>query len=156
MTTCVSVSAVFTALMFMQILTVDTSAQASASNQTRGNFLINYTATGGFAPTFKSVTYNSSDNTIIEIGGFPKHIDVERNLSAQEKEQLENIITKNNFFQTRLQDYSPCCDLRYYNMTITVNDVNNSVSWVSGSSVPDSILNIVGTLENLTSYKSDS
>jgi hypothetical protein len=123
---------------------------------TRGNFLVNFTTTGGFASTFKSIIYNSSDNIIIEIGGFPKHIEGERNLTSKEKELPENIIIKNNFFQTRLQDYTPCCDLKYFNLSITFDDIKNSVSWISGSSVPDNILKIAGTFENLTSYKNES
>jgi len=144
---------VVTTLLFMQILTVDSSAQTSASNQTRGNFIINYTTTGGFAPIFKSIKYNSTDNIIIEIGGYSKHIDGERKLTSKERELLENISIKNNFFQTRLQDFSPCCDLKYYNLTITFDKAKNSISWISGSSVPDNILKIVGTFENLTSYE---
>ena len=147
---------VFTALLFMQVLDSDTSAQTSAPNQTRNNFMMNYTTTGGFAPTFKSIIYNSSDNIIIEIGGFSKHIEGERKLTSKQRELLENIIIKNNFFQTSLQDYSPCCDLKYFNLTITFDKAKNSVSWISGSSVPDNILKIVGTFENLTSYKNES
>ena len=139
----------------MQVLDSDTSAQTSAPNQTRNNFMMNYTTTGGFAPTFKSIIYNSSDNIIIEIGGFSKHIEGERKLTSKERELLENIIIKNNFFQTSLQDYSPCCDLKYFNLTITFDKAKNSVmdKW---HSVPDNILKIVGTFENLTSYKNES
>lgn len=69
---------VFMALLFIQVLDLDSYAQSSGANQTRGNLIINYTATGGFAPTFKSIIYNSSDNIITEIGGLSKHVDEER------------------------------------------------------------------------------
>ncbi len=147
-------SIVFIGLAGVQILALDTSyAQINAANLTRGSFIINYTTTGGFAPTFKSIIYNSSDNRIIEIGGLPKHMEVEKKLTPIEGEQLENIILRNNFFQTRLHDYSPCCDLKYYYLAVTFNTTKNSVEWISGSSVPSNILEIVGSLENLVSFQ---
>jgi hypothetical protein len=145
----ISLSVVFTALLFTQILSFDTRAQTSGAN----HFIVNYTVAGGFAPTFKSIVINSSNNRILEFKGYPKHIDVERKLIINESDFLEKTILKNNFFQTKLQDYSPCCDLKYFYLTIIFNNTKNSVNWISGSTVPENILKIVGTIENLTSFK---
>ena len=112
---------------------------------------MSYTITGGFAPTYRFIFYNSTGNGISEIIGYPMHVNVTKQLTDNAEESLKNSILKNEFFQSRFKDYSNCCDIRYYNLTVALNDMRNSVNWTSITSAPDNILEIVDGINHLIS-----
>ena len=81
------------------------------------------------------------------------HVNVTKQLTDSAEESLKNSILKNEFFQSRFKDYSNCCDIRYYNLTVALNDMRNSVNWTSINSAPDNILEIVDGINHLISSR---
>lgn len=61
-------------------------------------FTMSYTITGGFAPTYRSIFYNSTGNEISEIIRYPMHVNVTKQLPDSAEQSLKNSILKNEFF----------------------------------------------------------
>ena len=81
------------------------------SSTTEDSFTMSYTVTGGFAPTCRSIFYNSTGNEISEVIGYPMRVNVTKQLTDSDEESLKKSILKNEFFQSRFRDYSNCCDM---------------------------------------------
>ena len=64
---------------------------------------MSYTITGGFAPTYRSIFYNSTGNEISEIIGYPMHVNVTKQLTDSAEQSLKNSILKNEFSQNSLR-----------------------------------------------------
>ena len=112
---------------------------------------MSYTVTGGFAPTYRSIFYNSTGNEVSEVIGYPMRVNVTKQVTDSVEESLKKSILKNEFFQSRFKDYSTCCDIRYYNLTVAWNNMRNSVNWTSVNSAPANILEIVDGINHLVS-----
>ncbi len=123
------------------------------SSTTEDSFTMSYTVTGGFAPTYRSIFYNSTGNEISEVIGYPMRVNVTKQLTDSVEESLKKSILKNEFFQSRFKDYSDCCDIKYYNLTVAWNNMRNSVNWTSVNSAPDNILEIVDGINHLISSR---
>ena len=123
------------------------------SSTTEDSFTMSYTVTGGFAPTYRSIFYNSTGNEISEVIGYPMRVNVTKQLTDSDEESLKKSILKNEFFQSRFKDYSNCCDMRYYNLTVALNNMRNSVNWTSVNFAPDNILEIVDGINHLISSR---
>ena len=121
------------------------------SSTTDDVITISYTVTGGFAPTYRSIFYNSTGNEISEVIGYPMRVNVTKQVTDSGEESLKKSILKNEFFQSRFKDYSTCCDIRYYNLTVAWNNMRNSVNWTSVNSAPDNILEIVDRINHIIS-----
>jgi hypothetical protein len=70
------------------------------SSTTDDIITMSYTVTGGFAPTYRSIFYNSTSNEISEIIGYPMRVNVTKQLTDSGEESLKDSILKNGFFQT--------------------------------------------------------
>ena len=53
---------------------------------------MSYTVTGGFAPTYRSIFYNSTGNEISEVIGYPMRVNVTKQLTDSGEESLKNSI----------------------------------------------------------------
>ena len=80
-------------------------------------------------------------------------VNVTKQLTDSDEESLKKSILKNEFFQSRFKDYSNCCDMRYYNLTVALNNMRNSVNWTSVTFAPDNILEIVDGINHLISSR---
>ena len=123
------------------------------SSTTEDIFTMSYTVTGGFAPTYRSIFYNSTGNEVSEVIGYPMRVNVTKQVTDSVEESLKKLIFKNEFFHIRFKDYSHCCDIRYYNLTVAWNNMRNSVNWTSVNSAPDNILEIVDRINYLISSR---
>ena len=123
------------------------------SSTTDDVITISYTVTGGFALTYRSIFYNSTGNEISEVIGYPMRVNVTKQVTDSGEELLKKSILKNEFFESRFKDYSNCCDIRYYNLTVAWNNMRNSVNWTSVNSAPDNILEIVDVINHLISSR---
>lgn len=109
--------------------------------------------TGGFAPTYRSIFYNSTSNEIDEVIGYPMRVNVTKQVTDSVEGSLKKSILKNEFFQSGFKDYSNCCDIRYYNLTVAWNNMGNSINWTSVNFAPDNILEIVDGINHLISSR---
>jgi hypothetical protein len=105
----------------------------SLSN-TLEDFSLNYTARGGIANLNIAISYNSKTNElVVNNDNSPKP---PPHLSDSEKQNLKDIIIKNNFFKT-LDNYPPSKDVvdyLSYKLSIKMNNNTHTTSWTDGSS----------------------
>jgi hypothetical protein len=99
----------------------------------------------------RSTFYNSTGNEIREIIGYYMHVNVTKQLTDSAEESLKNSILKYEFFQSKFKDYSNCCDTRYYNLTVALNNMRILLIGPLNSA-PDNILEIVDGINYLISY----
>ena len=56
------------------------------SSTTEDSFTMSYTVTDGFAPTYRSIFYNSTGNEISEVIGYPMRVNVTKQLTDSDEE----------------------------------------------------------------------
>lgn len=77
----------------MSYLSYNISAIRPVNSSTTDDVItINYTVTGGFAPTYRSIFYNSTDNEISEVIGYPMHVNVTKKVTDSGEESLKKSI----------------------------------------------------------------
>jgi hypothetical protein len=119
----------------------------SLSN-TLEDFSFNYTKSGGFAGVINNTTsYNSKTNELVFDSDSNMPIQY---LSDSEKQNLKDIIIKNNFFKT-LHDYPPSKDAAddfSYKLSIKMNNNTHTTSWTDSSS-PEAIYGLFKITEKI-------
>lgn len=122
-------------------------------------FLIYYSHNGGFALTYKTISYNSNTkNLVFTNDGFGLVKKQEKHLSPIDELKIKQIILNNHFFDTHGDYYrTSCADCHMDNLTITMNGTSNTVLWTPEfhMDVPEGILNIVDEILNLCNCKGD-
>lgn len=117
------------------------------------NLIINYSHNGGFALTYKMISYDSNTKNMVFANiGFGLVNRQEKKISSLDEMRIEQLINNSRFFDLH-SDFrsSSCADCHNDNLTIAMNDIKNTVVWTSEShkSLPQGLLNIVDVIMKL-------
>lgn len=141
----------------------------SIENETKidNDFVIKYSADGGFMGRHDFAWYNSTLNHLVstqkinvssnDFGTTDDLFDIQ--LSPIQQTNLTKIIRDGNFFNISFHNDQPdCCDIAYYKLRIKMGDSVNAVSWTSrniwNEDLPLIVTQIVSTLRQYTADSS--
>lgn len=161
-----SYSAIFGLLLFIFPLQQQ-DAKGSLVNNSDNDYVITYSADGGFFGRHDFSWYNSSMNHLVstkkinssccDLGTTDDLFDTQ--LSSIQQTNLTKMITDGNFFNISFNNDQPdCCDITYYELRIKMGDNVNRVTWTSGNiwneDLPPIVTQIVNTLRQYTANSS--
>jgi hypothetical protein len=102
----------------------------SSKNQTKlgDNFMIEFSREGGFVPLHTSLSYNSTNNHLLEKNMASNETLSDTQLGKEQQKTLKKAIEESNFFNIKNSSIViPCQDCPYFILKVTSENKTNTI-----------------------------
>ena len=134
----------------------DNSSSSSSSSRTANNdddFTFKFTESGGLTARYFLISFDSKTNTLTSSTDISGSNLSHKPVPDSEKQELKEEITKNDFFNYKV-DYPPEKEddpgLVAYSLVVTIGDKTHTTAWTKNSKgIPDGITKIVDAIRRI-------